>query len=98
MSETVDSIIDILSERISSAGGIERPVKFLLDETVSIMADANGVRLEEGDADATVIAKADNLEALLKGALNPAMAFMAGKVKIEGDTKVALSLKDILIK
>lgn len=38
----------------------------------------------------------ENLVKLVKGELNPAMAFMTGKVKVKGEVALALKLQSIL--
>jgi len=62
-----------------------------LDDTVS---PAQVVQ-EEVEAPCTVVIGLDNFEKLLKGDLNPMMAFMTGKMKIEGDKAVAMKLASL---
>ena len=62
-----------------------------LDDTVSPAK----VVLEEVEAPCTVVMELDNFEKLLKGDLNPMMAFMTGKMKVEGDKAVAMKLASL---
>ena len=38
----------------------------------------------------------DDLDSLIAGDLNPTMAFMSGKIKVEGDMTVAMALSQLL--
>lgn len=44
----------------------------------------------------TVRASADDFSSMIKGALNPMQAFMMGKIKIQGDTGLAMKLMPLL--
>jgi len=50
---------------------------------------------EDNEADVTLVINDENFEGLLDGSLNPQMAFMMGKLKIEGDMGLALKLGDL---
>ena len=97
MSEKISALMTLLTEKIEAAGGLEKTVKFSMEGHTPIIAGPEGVKQREGEADVTLIARLDNLVALFNGKLNPAMAFMSGKIKVEGDTTVAASLKNILM-
>ncbi|PHZ84882.1 SCP2 sterol-binding domain-containing protein [Paremcibacter congregatus] len=47
------------------------------------------------DADVTLTLSEDNFEGLIDGSLNPQMAFMMGKLKIDGDMGLALKLGEL---
>ncbi|XP_041359777.1 hydroxysteroid dehydrogenase-like protein 2 [Gigantopelta aegis] len=47
-------------------------------------------------ADVTVTLKCDNFQKMFAGKLNPTTAFMSGKLKIKGDTGLALKLDKIM--
>jgi putative sterol carrier protein len=71
-------------------------VKFMLDEGVIFW---NGIEAapeigneDQGEADTTINISAENLEKLMKGALDPTLAYMTGKLKVEGKMGVALKL------
>ena len=71
-------------------------VKFILDEGV-IAWDGTGNAPAIGnediaDADTTIAISGENLEKLLKGNLDPTLAYMTGKLKVEGKMGVALKL------
>jgi len=48
------------------------------------------------DADTVMSLSLANLEALIAGALNPTMAYMTGKLKIQGSMGVALKIGQLL--
>jgi putative sterol carrier protein len=71
-------------------------VKFVFDDGV-IFWDGTESSPEisnedKGEADTTISISADNLEKLMTGGLDPTMAYMTGKLKIEGKMGVALKL------
>lgn len=71
-------------------------VKFLIDDEV-IFWDGTESSPEignedKGEADTTIKISAENLEKLMKGSLDPTMAYMTGKLKVEGKMGVALKL------
>ncbi len=51
---------------------------------------------QDKDTNTTIILSSKNLEKLLKGKLNPAMAAMTGKLKVQGDMSLALKLANFL--
>ena len=59
-----------------------------LDATVSPSVVSN----EDKSAPCTLSMSLDNFSKLLDGSLNPMMAFMSGKMKIDGDKGVAMKL------
>lgn len=58
----------------------------------------NVVSNEDLPADCTVIITPDNFQKLIKGDLNPMMAVMTGKLKIQGDMAVAMKLQGMFKK
>ena len=62
-----------------------------LDDSVSPTIVTN----EETDAPCTVAISLENFEKMLSGDLNPMMAFMTGKMKIDGDKGVAMKLASL---
>lgn len=48
------------------------------------------------DAETTITISIDNLNALVAGTLNPTMAYMTGKLKIQGSMGIALKMSQML--
>ncbi len=62
--------------------------------------DGGALKLEPydyNDCDAEFVASADNLLKLLKGELDPVLAFTLGKLKVNGNLDKALKLKDVVV-
>ncbi len=79
-------------------GKLKATTKFLfpegaiyLDDTVSPTSVSN----DDKDADCTIKIDIDNFDKLMSGSLNPMMALMAGKMKIDGDKGVAMKLSSM---
>ncbi len=60
------------------------------------MAQACAQPLEGEEADVTMTANADTFQDILAGTLNPTMAFMSGKLKLDGDMGTAMKLGSAL--
>jgi putative sterol carrier protein len=75
-------------------------VKFLLDEGDVIFWDGTGDQplINDADepADTTMRLSTENLEKLLAGNLDPTLAYMTGKLKVEGKLGVALKINSML--
>ncbi|WP_372917160.1 SCP2 sterol-binding domain-containing protein [Sandarakinorhabdus sp.] len=93
-------ITETMVERIGAGGQFKKSVKFdfgadglvRIDDTVSPVVVSN----EDGPTACSVkVTMADFME-IATGKQNAQMAFMMGKLKIEGDMSVALSLGSIL--
>ncbi len=89
----------LVGEKTAEAGDLNKKVKFDLTDEGIIHVDATvsppSVTNDDMDADVTFVLSAENFEGLMDGSLNPQMAFMMGKLKIEGDMGLALKLADI---
>lgn len=62
---------------------------------VIVLAD-NSATTEDRVTDCTIRISRDNLGKLLSGKLNPVTGVMMGKLKVSGDTSVALGLSKLL--
>ncbi len=91
---SIESIAETI--RTKAAGsGFDRSVKFDTGEGV-IVVNGSEVSTTDADADCTIKISLENLEELIAGDLNPTMAFMTGKIKVEGDMSVAMALSQII--
>jgi putative sterol carrier protein len=48
------------------------------------------------DADTTLVVSAENFEQIMHGKLDATMAFMTGKLKVKGNTGIAMKLASVL--
>ena len=94
MSEIMTHAIKALSERLSD--GFDGTAKFEIEGEGSIMVDENGVREGDDEADVTMIASVETFQGIIEGDVNPTMAFMSGKLRIEGNMGMAMKLGSAL--
>jgi len=80
------------------AGGFTKKVKFDFGEVGKLFIDgANGVaNNDDADADATVKVDWDDFKKISSGDMDPTMAFMQGKLKVDGDMSVAMQLQSLM--
>jgi len=91
----VQEIADRMRSRVASAG-FEHSVKFDTGSDGVVVIDGATVSTADSPTDCTISLSLDDLDSLIAGDLNPTMAFMAGKLKVEGDMTVAMALSQLL--
>jgi hypothetical protein len=97
----IESTLSQIRQRADMADSIGSTVKFVFKGGEGIIfldgsGASNTVSTEDRDADCTVSLDIEDMDAMLGGSLNPMMAFMTGKLRIEGDMGVAMKLSSIL--
>jgi len=92
---SVQEIADRIRSRVASAG-FEHSVKFDTSSNGVIVIDGSTVSTTDAPTDCTIKLSLDDLDSLIAGDLNPTMAFMSGKIKVEGDMTVAMALSQLL--
>ena len=90
MTDILTHAIEALRARLS--GGFDGTAKFLITGEGAIMVDEQGVRAGDDAADVTLTASVETFQGIIEGDVNPTMAFMSGKLKVEGDMGVAMKL------
>jgi putative sterol carrier protein len=93
MSDIIAAAVTVLSAKVTSFDGI---AKFVIPGEGSIMMDPAGVRAADEPADVTMTAEADVFKGILSGDVNPTMAFMTGKLTIDGSMGLAMKLAGVL--
>ncbi len=94
-----EQVIEKFNESASRVAPIGATIKFLLDDQsvfIDGTGDANVVSGDNKDADCTISMSMEDLMKLQKGELNPMMAVMSGKIKIQGDMGLAMKLQSLL--
>lgn len=92
---SIESVAEKIKPQVENSD-FDRSVKFDTGGDGVIVIDNGTVSTVDAPADCTIKLSLDNLEALLAGELNPTMAFMSGKIKIEGDMSVAMALSQLI--
>lgn len=92
---TNDEIAAKMQEAVTKAGGMSKSVKFDFGDDGQVHAAGETVSQEDLDADCTIKVSKDDFIALASGNLDPMMAFMSGKLKVEGDMSVAMGLQSL---
>ncbi len=80
------------------SGNLKSKVNFKFEEGTIHLDDTQSptvVEAVEKSADCTIRMKLSNFEKLIGGNLNPMMAYMGGKMKIDGDMSVAMKLSSL---
>ena len=97
----LEEITAQMQARVAEKGAIDgKKVKFDFTDDGQILVDGTttpaNVSNEDGDADCTVTLEKDVFENIMAGEENPQMAFMSGKLKVDGDMGIAMQLGSLL--
>lgn len=93
MSDVVNAAVAALNKKVGSFGST---AKFVIEDEGAIMIDENGARAADEPAEVTMFATAETFQGILDGSVNPTMAFMTGKLKIDGSMGLAMQLGSAL--
>ena len=103
MSETTDFTIDQFAagvrHKLGENSGLDATIKFVFECGKIVFVDAksspNSVHHNDEPAEVTLRLAIETVNQLYRGELNPMMAVMSGKIKIEGNPMVAMKLGQI---
>ena len=97
---SLESLTEDLRKHAARNPKLGYKVKFVLEDGGVIFWDGTGDQTvfsnQDGEADTTMRLSAENLEKLVAGNLDPTMAYMTGKLKVEGKMGVALKINSML--
>lgn len=93
MSKVVEAAVAALDPK---AKGFDGTAKFVIEGEGTVYIDADGARAADDEADVTLTASRETFEGLLSGDVNPTMAFMTGKLKVDGAMGTAMKLGALL--
>lgn len=95
-----DEILAMFQEKSAGVEGFGGKIRMDVEGAGSILMDGSGdsvdVSQSDEDADTTVGLSLETLQGLLSGDLNPAMAFMSGKLNVGGNMGLAMKLQGML--
>ena len=94
MPTVLEEFIAHLDPKVS--GTLQGTAKLVLTDHGSIMLSDQGATEGDGPADVTLKATEKTFRDILAGTQNPAMAFMSGKLKVDGSNMRALKVSEIL--
>ena len=93
------NVFDQFKNRAENADPLGGTLKFMVDKN-AIFIDGNGdqniVSMDDLEADCTITVSIEVLEKLRDGELNPMMAVMGGKIKIDGDMGLAMKVQSLM--
>lgn len=92
----IETLIEDMRRRAAQNVKLGYKVKFLIDDDVIYWDGTEHPPIIEakdlGEANTTIKITPANLQKLLQGQLDPTLAYMTGKLKVEGSMGVALKL------
>jgi putative sterol carrier protein len=96
MSETIDAAVEAMRGKFSE--GIDGVALFVIEGEGAVLVDDSGVQAADADTDAevTLTASVDTFRAILDGDLSPTVAFMSGKLAVQGNMGLAMRLGSMM--
>ena len=96
----IQACTETIRTKVGADSGLAATLKFDCGSDGAIYIDGkstpNSVSNSTDEADCTVGITLENLNAMLKGDLEPATGFMMGKLKVTGDMSVAMRLQRVV--
>lgn len=93
MSDVINAAVEALNAKL---GSFDSTAKFVITDEGAIMVDQDGARAGDEEADVTMTASRETFEGIMDGSVNATMAFMSGKLKIDGSMGLAMQLGSAL--
>ncbi len=94
--EYLEEVTSKLRTAIAAGSTPDKSIKIKLKDLGIVVVTASSVSNEDQDADTTITISRKDFEGLVSGKLKAPVAFMQGKIKIQGDPTAALQWLPIL--
>jgi putative sterol carrier protein len=95
---TLQEITAVMAGAVGEDSGLGKTLKFDFKGDGFIHIDGGSVTNDDKPADCTIVIAFDDFQSMADGKLDPTMAFMQGKIKVNGDMSVAMKLQPIMAK
>ena len=97
---SLETVTEKIKSKMALAAGLDAKVKFDFADDGVIFVDATQnppiVSHDDEEADCTLKCSLDTFKALMEGTQDPTMAFMMGKLKVDGSMGLAMKLNSII--
>lgn len=97
---TLESVTEAIRLKMNMPHGIEEKVKFDFGDDGIIFVDPTQspplISHEDGEAACTLKCSLETFEGFMNGTQDPTMAFMTGKLKVDGSMGLAMKLNSII--
>ena len=93
---SVEAIQSNLTELLGSGAGLDGSLKMNFGDDGVVRIEGTEVTTDDTDADATITITLEDAVAMMEGDLNPTMAFMQGKLSVDGNMGMAMKLSNLL--
>ncbi len=97
---SLEALTQGIEEKVNNNAALPAIIKFDFgdDGVITIDGKANPATVsnDDVDADCTIGVSMDDFKSIVDGSLNAQMAFMTGKLKIQGDMSIAMQLSQVL--
>ena len=97
---SLEKITTEFKERVGAHSPLDKIIKFDFGDDGCVRVDGavspTVVDNVDSEADCTIKVTMDDFKAIASGEQNPQMAFMMGKLKVEGDMSLAMQLGTLL--
>lgn len=97
---SLETVTQAIQSKMSMAAGLDAKVKFDFDDEGVIFVDATQspptISNNDEEADCTLKCSLDTFKGFMDGTQDPTMAFMMGKLKVDGSMGLAMKLNAII--
>ncbi|MCB9990087.1 MAG: SCP2 sterol-binding domain-containing protein [Rhodospirillales bacterium] len=97
---SLEQITEQIKHKMAQAAGLQAKVKFDFGDDGIIHVDTTQsppeISHEDKDADTTLVCSLDTFKGIMNGTQDPNIAFMMGKLKVQGSMGLAMKLNAIL--